>query len=124
MMQEEAKPGRIHWLSLLVVVAGLLFFAFLVIIPGIRLKKYDEGFREMRHGAPADSVVELMGEGDTTVAARDDLHRYWGEETNPAVGRDQIKSVLTWRVRFALRVVVWQVGLDKRGRAVAKHRYE
>jgi len=123
MMREDEKPGRLHWISWVIVLLGFVFLIFFVVVPGMRLKLYDAHFREVRKGDDAQRIVELMGRADRSAGPLPELERYWDEEVNPAVRRDQVKSVMTYRVRFLTGGVTWQVGLNADGRAISKHRY-
>jgi len=123
-MQEDAKPERIHWVAWLIVILGLAALIVFAVIPGIRLKLYDAAFRDIRLNDTKQRIIELMGTGDTSAECLPELERYWGDEAHPTVTRDDIQSVLTWRLRFLTGKVVWQVGFDAGGRAIAKHRYD
>ena len=124
MMQEDARPERIHRLAWAVVVAGFLLLILFAIVPGVRLKMHDAAFRDIRPGAAKEQVVKLMGSPGAAVEAMPALERYWGDEANPAVRREDVREVLTWQIRFLTGKVTWQVGFDAAGRAVVKHRYE
>jgi hypothetical protein len=123
-VQEDAKPERLHRVSWLVVIPGFAALMAFAVIPGIRLKQRDAAFRDIRQNDTKQRVVELMGAGDASAEGLPELERYWGDEANPRVTRDNIKSALTWRLRFLTGAVTWQVGFDDQGRAIAKHRYD
>jgi hypothetical protein len=123
-MAEDAKPEHISRKALVIVIAGMLVLVFAIIVPGVRLKLYDGHFREIRRGEAEAAIVGAMGKADTGTPAFEDLERYGDEDANIAVRRADIARVLTWRVRFIFTGVTWQVGLDKDGKAVAKHRFE
>ena len=79
----------------------------------------------MRERDTRERVEALMGPpASRTDPARADLHRYWDEEVNPACATEDVKTVLTWRLRVFFLPVTWQVGFDNESRAIAKHRYD
>ena len=91
---------------------------------GCGMKLYVKAFLQVRPNDTAERIVELMGKADTSADMLPALHRYWGDEPKLTVRLDDIKSVMTWRVRFFVQKVTWQIGLSKHGRAISKHRYE
>jgi hypothetical protein len=123
-MREDAKPERIHWAAWVIFALGLATLVGFALVPGMRLKQHDAAFREIRLNDTKERVVELMGTGDASTEGLPELERYWGDESHPTVMRDDIQSVLTWRLRFLTGKAVWQVGFGGDGRAIAKHRYE
>ncbi len=123
-MAEDAKPERIHWLAWVIVLFGFGAIILFAVVPGVRLKLCDKAFREIRPNDSTERVVELMGKADTSADVLPKLHRYWGDEPNLGVKPDAIKSVLTWRVWIFTGKVTWQVGLNAKGRAISKHRYD
>lgn len=124
MMAEGAKPGRIHWASWVIVLAGFVVLILFAVVPGVRKKLHDKAFLQIRPNDTSERIVELMGEADASADVLPELHRYWGDEPKLTVRPDDIKSVMTWRVWFFGGGVTWQVGLNSRGRAISKHRYD
>jgi len=123
-MREDAKPERIHWAGWGVFALGLAALVVFALVPGIRMKRYDAAFADIRQNDTKERVEALMGKGDESAECLPRLERYWGDEAHPSLAREDIRSALTWRLRFLAGKVVWQVGFDAQGRAVAKHRYD
>ncbi len=124
-LQEDAKPERFHWLVWVIVLLGLAALVGFAIVPGVRIKQRDSAFRDVHEGDARGRVVELMGAPDSdSEPAHGDLCRWWGDEVNPACKPEDLKIVLTWRIRSFLLPVTWQVGFDNESRAIAKHRYD
>jgi len=124
MMQEEPKAGRLHWVTLVVVLAGFALLILFAIVPGVRMKKYDGDFERIRKGWTVEQVTEVMGEADTSRDALPDLERYWGQDVQLHVKPEHIETVLSWEVRFFFKKFIYQVGLDARGKAIAKTRFK
>jgi hypothetical protein len=124
MMATEAKPSRIHPFAWLIMITGLVLIILFAIVPGIRMKQNDARFAAVNQGMTAGEVEEVMGEADRSVEACEGLERFWGDEVQLRVEREDIKTVLTWRVSFGVKRFTWQVGLDADGKAVAKSRFD
>ena len=124
-MAEDAKSGcGIHWLAIILVLAGFALLIFFAVVPGIRMKLYDAHFTEVKQGMTADEIETCMGEADGSIETFDDLERYWGQDVQLHIERDAIVTTLSWRVRFMNHTFTWQVGLDADGRAIAKSRFK
>ena len=124
-LQEDAKPERIHWLAWAVVAVGVAALVFFAIVPGVRMKMRDAAFRQVAENDTEKRVIEILGEpAPLRLSVSGDLHRWWGDEANPAVRAEDIDHALVWRVHFLTGNVWWWVGFDNQSRAIAKHRYD
>ena len=122
-MAEDQKPERVRLWVFAVLILGAGVLLFFAIIPGFRLKAYDAEFPGIREGDSTEKIIELMGKPGS-IEPEKLTECWWGDDLKPSVSPDQVKSVMTYRVGFLTRAVVWRIGLDGEGRAISKRRFE
>jgi len=83
----------------------------------LRDRGLDRGFRALAEGASRDDVLALLGTPDARRPGCRDAPTWLNR---PAVGAACAEE---FEYRATLSTVLWTVGFDERGRAVAKYRY-
>jgi hypothetical protein len=76
----------------------------------------DRGFRRVPEGATREQVIALLGAPHAVRRGCRDLPT-WMNRPVAGVCTDELEY------RARLRAVLWTVGFDERGRAIAKYRY-
>jgi hypothetical protein len=107
--------GRRKLLRWALVVIVAVFGAYVVALT-IGDRRLDSGFRSVPERASKDQVIALLGPPHAVRSSCRDLPTWMNR---PVAG--VCAEELEYRAR--LRAVLWTVGFDEQGRAIAKYRY-